>query len=322
MYPNGRQEDDQGHVTLFLKDSGHLEPANVEAHVEFSVIDREKNRRNIRRVEKEYKILNHAFGFSKFLRHAQITEDTENLLPDGNITFHCQITIQMRKCKNKNSHNPESSVSDLGLFASPLFISQMMDLIHNPQEHFSDVKIVCSDGTLDCHSSILATRSPVFKAMFSHPTKESESRTIEMTDIDKSTCYKLLTFMYTGTLRTGITEDEATSDEGLDVDINLLVAADKYNVQDLKELCEMYLNVDITLENAIPMLIIADRHSSNKLKENVKNFIVANSTELMQIPNWKKDLESHPHLMSDILEGVISSPAPAKRRKIQHIIIA
>ena len=57
MYPNGRKLQDTGYVTLFLKDSGRyvtylvnsilylsyrrirFSPANVRAHVKFSVVD-------------------------------------------------------------------------------------------------------------------------------------------------------------------------------------------------------------------------------------------------------------------------------------------
>ena len=38
MYPNGRKAVDQGYVTLFLKDSGREQPANLRAQVGNSLL--------------------------------------------------------------------------------------------------------------------------------------------------------------------------------------------------------------------------------------------------------------------------------------------
>ena len=62
MYPNGRKLQDTGYVTLFLKDSGRFawfannklnslqpsrfSPANVRAHVKFSVVDARNDHTN------------------------------------------------------------------------------------------------------------------------------------------------------------------------------------------------------------------------------------------------------------------------------------
>ena len=69
MYPNGRKTVDQGYVTLFLKDSGREQPANLKAQVKFSVVDAMGNKINTKTIDKEYKVLNHAFGYSKFIKH-------------------------------------------------------------------------------------------------------------------------------------------------------------------------------------------------------------------------------------------------------------
>ena len=45
---------------------------------------------------------------------------------------------------------------------------------------------------------LLATRSEVFRAMFSHPTKESTSGRIEITDVDPAVFEQMLAYIYTG----------------------------------------------------------------------------------------------------------------------------
>ena len=93
MYPNGRKTVDQGYVTLFLKDSGREQPANLKAQVKFSVVDAMGNKINTKTIDKEYKVLNHAFGYSKFIKHQSLMAPERMLLPDDKLTLLCTITI-------------------------------------------------------------------------------------------------------------------------------------------------------------------------------------------------------------------------------------
>ena len=92
MYPNGRKEVDKGYVTLFLKDSGRDQPANLRANVRFSVVDSGGNMTNVKTIDKEYKVLNHTFGYSKFIKHQVLFE--RGLLPDDKLTLMCKLTVQ------------------------------------------------------------------------------------------------------------------------------------------------------------------------------------------------------------------------------------
>ena len=52
------------------------------------------------------------------------------------------------------------------------------------------------------HHALLATFSPVFEAMFSHPdTKEAQERRVLIEDVSAETMQRLLTFIYTGELK-------------------------------------------------------------------------------------------------------------------------
>jgi len=314
IYPSGRNACDEGFVTVFLKDSGRVEPANVKAKVEFSVIDSTGERVNIRSINKEYKVLNHAFGFSKFVCHTDLFDPLRFLLPEGNLTLHCTIKIQVMSFKTSASHPLFEVKSVESVEKEPsAFSTQMMSLLTAPIDNFADLKIHCSDGVVDCHCAILAARSPVFKAMFSHPTKENETRAIHIEDIDRETCLNLLGYMYTGHLDPSI------------INLKLLVAADKYNVEDLKDLCESRLLVELDLSCLMETLIIADRHSCKQLKEKAMQFLVENRSHFLEIPDWKKQLTSCPTLLAEILEAVISTSPPAKRRRISfqmpHVVI-
>ena len=55
--------------------------------------------------------------------------------------------------------------------------------------------------------------------------------------------------------------------------IPLFVAASKYAIQDLKIICEKYLAEQITSENAIESLNLADLHGGEYLSAAVQEFI-------------------------------------------------
>lgn len=308
VYPNGRSPGDAGNMTVFLKDSGRQEPAMVKALVTFSIINGRGEKTHEKTVNKEYKVPHHAFGFSKFARHIDLFNPTTELLPGGSLTIHCKIVVQGIETSTITSpllsHKGKTSVdvSKIGVFKG-----HMLLMLKSPEEFASDVKILCRDGVLSCHSCILAARSPVFKAMFTHPTTENETGSIQLEDTDKSTMNKLLQYLYTGELCPEL------------VNVDLLIVADKYDVQDLKVLCEEQLVKRLIMKNCVELLIVGDRHNAAELKRVAKAFIVSHSSHFLGVPDWKRKLLPFPNLLTEILEDVISSPPPAKRRRIENL---
>ena len=62
----------------------------------------------------------------------------------------------------------------------------------------SDVTLKCEEKTFPCHKVILAARSDVFEAMFSHKdTKEDATNEVEIVDLDSETLGHMLQFVYT-----------------------------------------------------------------------------------------------------------------------------
>jgi hypothetical protein len=73
----------------------------------------------------------------------------------------------------------------------------------------------------------MAARSPVFRELFnSNGMRESGSNRVALDDLDSLTFEKILYFVYTGLLRVSA------------CDPKLFVAADKYQIETLKYLCE------------------------------------------------------------------------------------
>ena len=237
MYPNGRKNVDQGYVTLFLKDSGRLylyhlnsafnvfcskrdQPANLRANVKFSVVDSLGNKTNTKTIDKEYKVLNHAFGYSKFIKHQWLLSPERMLLPEDKLTLMCSITIAGKNIISSGAQRPAGAQTDTAVARANInkLGSDLSRLLGSPQDMFSDTKLVCGDRGVEllCHTNILAARSPVFQAMFQHDTAEAQSKVVEMVDVEPEIAMEMLQYIYTGNTKSAGKEAE------------LLAAADKY----------------------------------------------------------------------------------------------
>ena len=84
------------------------------------------------------------------------------------------------------------------------------------------------EDSVDAHTMILASGSPVFAAMFQCGLSESQSRTVTINDFDSEVFCQLLIFLYTGTAPK-CKEERITQ--------SLFEASDKYDVESLKNEC-------------------------------------------------------------------------------------
>jgi speckle-type POZ protein len=75
------------------------------------------------------------------------------------------------------------------------------------------------------HKNILAIRSPVFSAMFQHPTKEMQTSELEVEEVNPDVFQEVLRYLYTGLTRSTTMDVMAPG---------LFAAADKYLLEMLK----------------------------------------------------------------------------------------
>ena len=123
-------------------------------------------------------------------------------------------------------------------------------------EKFSDFTLVTSDEKeIPVHKNILSIRSPVFETMMETKMLENKEGRCLIDDIDGKSLMEFLRFVYCGRVE-GI--DEVASE--------LIYAASKYDLPDLKPLCVASLTSKLTLDNAINTLMLADLHGEKDLK--------------------------------------------------------
>lgn len=144
-------------------------------------------------------------------------------------------------------------------------------------QSFSDVTIVVGSREFPAHKAILAARSRVFAAMFTHAMLESKLDRVVINDCEPAIFDELLHFIYTDSVRGDV--DAMAPD--------LLKVADKYDLEKLKALCERSLCVRISEQTVIGTLATADLFRGQQLKRAAIDFIAKNSATVMQTEEWK-----------------------------------
>jgi speckle-type POZ protein len=121
-------------------------------------------------------------------------------------------------------------------------------------EILCDFELKMNDGvTLKTHKTVLVARSPVFHKMLTTDMKEAATSSVDVPDFGSKTMRKMLRFVYCGEVEN---LQEVAND--------LIFAAEKYKIQQLKELCIDHIISQLTRENVVDALIIADRVSKTK----------------------------------------------------------
>jgi len=153
-------------------------------------------------------------------------------------------------------------------------------------KEFSDVVVKCCETNFDCHKVFLASRSPVFSAMFNANMKEKIENEVQIDDIKPDVLAEMLHFIYTWKCKS------------LDVDLaeDLLIAADKYQIDSLKKLCEERLICSINTENYFSLLVLGHTYSS-RIKKSVYDYVVGNKNNI----KFDESLMEYPSLMMELL---------------------
>jgi speckle-type POZ protein len=137
----------------------------------------------------------------------------------------------------------------------------------------TDVTFEVGGERFAAHRCVLAARSRVFKAELFGPMKEGSTATadaIHVEDMDARVFSIMLAFIYS--------DSEPKIDNNDDEDVvslwqHLLVAADRYDLQRLKLMCEDKLCGFIDVNTTTAILSLAERHSCDGLKKACYDFL-------------------------------------------------
>lgn len=147
----------------------------------------------------------------------------------------------------------------------------------------ADATFECKGKTITAHTLILASGSTVLAAMFQGDFIENQERVVKITDIMPEVFEQLLCYIYTGDadLKNGDAE-------------NLMIAADKYAIDSLKEVCSLHLSTNITVRSASRYLVLSHLHNSAKLREYVLTFMSKNAKAICSRNDWMRLIQNYP----------------------------
>lgn len=127
---------------------------------------------------------------------------------------------------------------------------------------FADFTINSQEGIkFKIHKGVLAAESSVFQAMFSNEMQEKKEGVANLEESHK-VLKELLSFIYTRKV-----------ENLFEVAEPLLIAANKYLIDDLKSICTAEILDQIEVENVIRLMILASEHNAQELEEYAIEFI-------------------------------------------------
>jgi speckle-type POZ protein len=250
-------------------------------------------------------------GFSLIISQASIEQSGH--IKDDCLSIRCDLTLTKNISSEEKVGNQFVVVppSDLHLHFGNLLES--MD--------GADVTFHVAGEKFLAHRFVLAARSPVFKAELLGALQENTGAPIEIQDMEADVFKCLLHFMYTDSLPAlEMASDQGETRRDVVMAGHLLVAADRYNVERLKLMCEHKLCCHIDADMVASSLALADQHNCNGLKEACLQFISSPSNlEAMMASDGYEHLKvSCPSALKEFIARLL----PVEMKAAKDIIMA
>lgn len=242
-------------------------------------------------------------------------------------------TIMVRKQRKPEPPEPASDDSE--------FFKDLKDLLEE-EEHMDAVfviqggpkkpksstgdatmPLVDSDGSsaksegyeteIKAHKCILTARSEYFKSMFNKTTCFLESSTSKIpvdSCFDVATIRRMLEFLYCNRI-------EGLGDTDADEILSLLHLSDRWQLRDLKRICEHNLiQKSMDVETVTKMYCAADDYNAKRLSDACIAFIMDNIREVTSNTSFQNEMQNYPHLCIPVLRAAAELvPAPMHKKQ-------
>ena len=142
----------------------------------------------------------------------------------------------------------------------------------------SDIHLLCQGEEIAAHRVVLGARSPVFRAMFQSKMMESVKGEINIEDADKDVLKEMLRYIYS-----------VKVEEKFEKFKELLVLADKYQVEDLIKYCGTKVVESLNTDNVLQIGVFAELHNAEDLMQECVKFIIMNNSDSLK-KNWKDEV--------------------------------
>jgi speckle-type POZ protein len=254
-YPNGCNSDSADYISLsLLLDEKGTKCVRAKFQICFaSLVTRQPSLksaavRNITACS--------GLGYPKFIKREEL-EKSEHL-KDDTFTVRCDIVVF------NEFRVEETAVGNQFVTVPQSNLKQHLGDLLKGQKG-ADVVFNVGGETFAAHRCVLAARSPVFSAELLGTMKEGG--VIRLEDMEAQVFRALLCFVYTDSLPETEKEDEGTMFQ------HLLVAADRYNLERLKLICEEKLCSHIDVDTMATILLLAEQHHCGGMKKACFHFL-------------------------------------------------
>ena len=206
-------------------------------------------------------------SYARIFSDHSITHNLNEIL-DPHFKVNCSIQIDMA----------QDNMFGIGLEKNLLEKKHLNRLSQQPEDftsadgslkQFSDFEIVCIDQnpngenietTLYCSKVILYLGSEYYRRMFSGGFVEDHGR-VKVTDVSSQTMVKILQYLYTGSINKP------------QIDVDVMYASDKYEMQHLHAFCEFALGEKLNVETVFDIATAAYRCGSSCFRDYVNSFL-------------------------------------------------
>ncbi|KAG2331069.1 hypothetical protein Bca52824_002249 [Brassica carinata] len=145
------------------------------------------------------------------------------------------------------------------------------------------------------HKAVLAVKSKVFRSMLeTDECKVSPEKSITIHDLSYGELESLLEFFYSGTLSRDNKHVQA-----------LYLAADKYDIQYLQDICRDILISSLSSENVLDILQLSTIPSDAILKAATMDFLIRKNTRMIFQKSFEKFALKDPSTTLEILQACI-----------------
>ena len=290
LYPKGLQRTESegeagNNVSIYLK---NLNDFPINAKYSVSILDSSSKKTNT--LECQFHLFERnpkCWGWKTWALRQPIITDI-SFLPGGHLTIFCTLTVNGTDQTLSGSRDVEikRGTNTRGLEQ----VSEHLGKIFNDKE-FSDVEVECDGETFNCHQVILSTRSDVFRAMFQADMTENRTNKVNIKDINSEVVKEMLHFIYTGSLNDNVLKEKSRE---------LLEAAERYQLDVLKSICEDHLCTSLQINNAVENLVFGDLHQASKLRRMAMKVIARNLVKIVTTEEYQNLVKHHPPLAADI----------------------
>ncbi|KAG0548716.1 hypothetical protein BDA96_01G190900 [Sorghum bicolor] len=298
-YPNGGDWGAKDYISLYLHLRDDVAKA-VEVHFKFHFVGDVSEQALTLGQVRSFTNSNQGWGHP-FIKREDLVQSKH--LQDDSIAIRCDVLVVANEFRMEEA--PEATAAAAMISVPPSDLHQHLGSLLQTEKG-ADVVFDVAGERFAAHRWLLAARSPVFSAELFGGMKESHTEgVVHIEDMEPRVFKALLYFVYTDLLfqKTKTmkqVEEGDAGDDGEDVlSQHLLVAADKYNLERLKLLCEKKLCEYINAGNVATILALAEQHHCHGLKKVCFHFLSfpANLRAAMASNGFKHLSRSCPSVM-------------------------